>query len=106
MSAVRKLMADVAELGGRFYLAETGKVKVEAPAPLPPALVAMLRARRDEVAVALRREDVAPETPSARMRLDWWNAPVEGWREGRMTLRNIVSGKETVIYLPKKGTRH
>jgi hypothetical protein len=32
-------------------------------------------------------------------RLDWWNAPVEGWREGRLTIRNIPTGKVTTINL-------
>ncbi|PWB83997.1 MAG: hypothetical protein C3F11_03660 [Methylocystaceae bacterium] len=59
MSAARKLIEAVAERGGRLYVAETGKVKVEASAPLPADLVETLRAHRDELA-----RELAPPAPT------------------------------------------
>ena len=37
-------------------------------------------------------------------RRDWWNKPVEGWSEGRLILRNIVTGETNAIKFPI-GTR-
>jgi hypothetical protein len=37
--------------------------------------------------------------PEIEPRREWWNAPVEGWRDGKLTIRNIVSGVETTINL-------
>jgi hypothetical protein len=34
-------------------------------------------------------------------RRDWWKQPVEGWREGRIAWRSVVTGEETVLRFPK-----
>jgi hypothetical protein len=53
MSAARKLIFEVTERGGRLSLSEAGKVKVEAPAPLPDDLLTRLREMKDELALEL-----------------------------------------------------
>jgi hypothetical protein len=35
-------------------------------------------------------------------RREWWRQPVDGWREGQLTIRSIISGESTVIYLATK----
>jgi hypothetical protein len=38
-------------------------------------------------------------------RREWWTKPVEGWREGRLIIRSVMTGKTNVIYLRSKGAR-
>lgn len=56
---------------------------------------------------SLEERRAAVEAIYARMeaererRRDWYAQPVEGWREGRLTLRNIVRDETVVIDLRK-----
>jgi hypothetical protein len=52
MSAVAELIRAVEERGGSFKV-EAGRVRVEAPEPLPDVLLSELRAKRDDLASAL-----------------------------------------------------
>lgn len=66
-----------------------------APASDPPA--ASLEERRAAVARlldAMRAEN--------ERRRDWWREPVEGWSEGKLTLRSAVTGETMAIKLPKR----
>ena len=36
---------------------------------------------------------------STERRRDWWRAPVEGWNDGRLTIRSIVDGTTTVVHV-------
>jgi hypothetical protein len=40
-----------------------------------------------------------PSAPHVEVHADWWRQPVEGWAEGRLVIRNMVSGVETIIDL-------
>jgi hypothetical protein len=116
MSAARKLLEQVADLGGRVYLGDAGKLKVEARAPLPEAVVVDLRQHKAEIIAELRRA-VTPETPEAAVarlleamaaenerRRDWFRAsPYEP--DGSLVIRSALTGEEITIHLPK-GTRH
>lgn len=33
----------------------------------------------------------------------WWKQPVDGWRDGRLTIRSIVTGEVATIRLSKHG---
>jgi hypothetical protein len=46
--------------------------------------------------------DMAAENERRR---EWWTKPVEGWREGRLIIRSVMTGKTNVIYLRSKGAR-
>ncbi|MGD9540817.1 hypothetical protein [Methylocystis sp.] len=34
-------------------------------------------------------------------RRDWWARPVEGWRDGRLTIRNIARDERVVVGFEK-----
>jgi hypothetical protein len=57
MSAARKLIERVADLGGRLAV-EAGRVRVEAPAPLPDDLLVELREQKAEIV-----RELAPPVP-------------------------------------------
>lgn len=83
--------------GGRFsQTLETvrGRLPVASEAPVN----ASAEDRRAEVeAIYARMEG------ERQRRRDWHAQPVEGWREGRLTIRNIVRGETTVIDLRRRG---
>jgi hypothetical protein len=102
MSAARKLLEHVEGLGGRVYL-DGGKVKLAARTPLPERVVVDLRQHREEIEAELRRTAVerrldamAAENAARR---EWWREPVEGRREGVLTIRSVVTGEEVVVSL-------
>ena len=35
-------------------------------------------------------------------RKDWWRQPVDGWREGRLEIRSVLTGEATTIRLSKR----
>lgn len=82
--------------GGSSTGAFTKKFHVPTPAPDPPA--ASFDSRR--AAVARLLDAMALENEARR---DWHTRPVDGWKDGRMELRNIVRGDSATIILPKKG---
>jgi hypothetical protein len=46
--------------------------------------------------------DMARENERRR---DWYAQPVDGWREGRFTIRSVIDGSTTVIRFPKPNRR-
>jgi hypothetical protein len=117
MSAARKLLEQVADLGGRVYLGDAGKLKVEARAPLPERVVVVdLRQHKEEVIAELRRAE-ARKTEAAvaslldamaaenTARRDWFRvSPYEP--DGSLVVRSALTGEEITINLPYRGTRH
>ncbi|MFO1102479.1 MAG: hypothetical protein U1E20_06220 [Methylocystis sp.] len=56
-------------------------------------------ANRDpSTSVARLFEEMAAEYARRR---DWWKQPVEGWRAGRLTIRNIVRDETVVVDFQK-----
>lgn len=66
---------------------------------LPP-VVASLEQRRAAVDRLL-----AGMAADYAARREWWHAPVDGWREGRLTIHDNETGRDSVILLrkPNKG---
>jgi hypothetical protein len=60
-----------------------------------PALVS-LEERRAAVEAIYAQMDAERER-----RRDWWAQPVEGWRDGRLTIRNIARDETVVVDLRK-----
>jgi hypothetical protein len=82
------LISEVRALGANVYLkGDQAAIR----GAVPPDLVARMRARRDEIIAILRAEN--------EPKLDWWNQPVEGWREGRLVIRIIARDEIAVINL-------
>jgi hypothetical protein len=86
--SAQQLLAEVRALGATVYLKGD---HAALRGPIPPDLMERMRARRDEIIAILRAEN--------EPKLDWWNQPVEGWREGRLVIRNIARDEITVINL-------
>ncbi|HEY8124515.1 MAG TPA: hypothetical protein VIF88_03735 [Methylocystis sp.] len=62
-------------------------------APVVVVLPADARASVDRLLAAMAAEN--------GRRRDWHTKPVEGWREGRLEWRSIVTGERAIIQLPK-----
>jgi hypothetical protein len=67
------------------------------PSPTAPVVVEGL-ARRVSIEALLG--DMARENEARR---DWWRQSVEGWREGRLELRSVISGETKIIFLRTPG---
>jgi hypothetical protein len=109
MSAARKLIESVEEIGARLWV-EGERLRYASRGPLPERIVVDLRQHKEEIIAELRRAEVARRldamaAENARRR-DWHTKPVEGWREGRLTVRSVVTGEETIVYLPRGRTQH
>jgi hypothetical protein len=125
------LLQDAADSGVRISL-RGSNLALKAAVKPPPELLASLRTHKAEIVALLRKgmcaapaEPVSPrpEGSSAddarasverlldamaaenERRRDWWRKPIEGWSEGRLTIRSIVTGESTVIRFPKGGRR-
>jgi hypothetical protein len=68
-----------------------------------PALDPPATSVEDRRAAVSRSLDVMASENERRR--GWWREPVDGWREGRLTIRSAVTGEAKVIRLPKGG-RH
>jgi hypothetical protein len=114
MSAARILIAEAEAAGARVYLRD-GELKLAFRGREPIELIARLRAAKREivrelappapVSLAERRAAVerlrdAMQAENERRR-DWDKQPVEGWREGRLTIRSALTGEETTIHFEK-----
>ena len=125
------LLQDAAESGVRISL-RGSNLALKAAVKPPPQLVAELRAHKAEIVDLLRKglcgAPAEPASPHSKdssaddarasverlldamaaenaRRRDWHAKPAEGWRDGRLELRNILTGEATVIRFPKGGRR-
>jgi hypothetical protein len=104
MSAARILLSDARCEGASFRLVGDRLRLVPAPGrSLPASLIERAKSLRAEIIAELTEDRRASvEKIYARMeaererRRDWWARPVEGWRDGLLTMRNIARD-ETVI---------
>jgi len=55
--------------------------------------------RDARAAVEALRGAMAAEYAARR---EWWRIPVEGWREGRLTICSAVTGEATIIELRQR----
>jgi hypothetical protein len=95
-----------------------GNIKVRGPREAVAAWTPIVIKNKDallaELSSGLSRADVrasvdallADMAAENDRRRGWWREPVDGWREGRMEWRNVVTGETTVIRLAKRRTRH
>ncbi len=67
---------------------------VPGPMPLPAVATPLHEECRSSVERLLH--EMAAEYERRR---DWWRAPVEGWNDGRLTIRSIVDGTTTVVHV-------
>lgn len=90
------------DMGGRvlkFEMEAEAPVKSRSAASEPPSPAASIENHGADVVRML--DGMAAENEGRR---DWHAQPVEGWRDGRLELRNIVRGETNVIRLrPKRG---
>lgn len=114
------LLRQAHDEGLEFSAAPAGKIKVRGPREVvarwtsvivqnksailaeiaKPGAGASLAGRRAEVERLL--DDMAAENERRR---DWHAKPVQGWRDGRLEIRSILTGESTVIRFPKGGRR-
>ncbi len=102
MSAVRKLMDEVAQLGGRLSL-NGDKVRVAAPAPLPDDLLAKLRELKPEIA-----KELAPPVPTydpARLQREADRRNSAAVRD-RVTDRWCACGRMATLAYPNSAGRN
>jgi hypothetical protein len=73
------------------------------PAPEPITRPPVVEAETPEAAVARRLDAMAAENERRR---EWHAKPVEGWREGRLVMRSVMTGEEVTIDLRTGRTLH
>jgi hypothetical protein len=73
-------------------------VAMPSPSPPTPEQLADARASVDRLLA-----DMAAELERRR---GWYAQPVEGWREGVLTIRSVIDGELTTIRLSKRGRPH
>jgi hypothetical protein len=64
----------------------------------PPRSPSPFVASAEDARVSVERLLGAMAAENERRR-GWWREPVDGWSEGRLTIRSIDTGEATVIYL-------
>ncbi len=89
--------------GGKPKGAFSENFPAPATAPEPDTRPSVVAVEAPEAAVASRLDAMAAENAKRR---DWWTKPVDGWRDGRLTIRSALTGEETTVYLPRGRTLH
>lgn len=90
LAAVAALRPQDSQTAANAASAARGELKNENPAPIS------LEHRRASVEAIYAQMEAERER-----RRDWHAQPVEGWREGRLTMRNIARDETVVVDLRK-----
>lgn len=103
MGEAAKIIQEAQKSGLFLTATETGTIKARGPSDVLARFKPAIATYKGEILAVLsgqtpkRPQTSAPCPQVSAPRLDWWTAPVEGWREGFLVIRNIVRQDETVI---------
>lgn len=103
MAAAAEIIQEAQKSGLFLTATETGSIKARGPSDVLARFKPVLAAHKGEIIAVLsgqnpKRPQTSADCPQVSApRMEWWIAPVEGWREGFLVIQNIVRQDETVI---------
>lgn len=89
-----KILREARRDGLDLTATANGTINARGPCEAVARWRPVLAANKPAILEELRREAAEVE----RL-LNWWREPIPEWRESKLTIRNLVSGKETTINL-------